>query len=320
MTIYDVFNGDADGICSLVQLRNAEPQNSQLVTGVKRDIQLMRKISPESGDVVNVLDVSFDKNRGGVEKALAAGAEVFYIDHHFSGDLPEHPKLTTRINLSANVCTSLLVNGYLKGQYAKWAIVGAFGDNLKDSALTLSKKIGLSNSEIEQLEHLGVYINYNGYGSCLEDLHFTPEQLYRSVVQYADPLLFMNDSKETFQKLEQGYKVDMAKADAIQAEFSNESVAAFILPHQTWSNRVSGVYSNDLANKNPSRGHAVLTEKDNGNYLISVRAPLANKVGADELCRRFPTGGGRAAAAGINELPSEQLSEFLDQFNQFYSV
>ncbi|MGB5082223.1 MAG: acetyltransferase, partial [Burkholderiales bacterium] len=34
----DVFNGDADGLCSLRQLRLAEPAESQLVTGVKRDI------------------------------------------------------------------------------------------------------------------------------------------------------------------------------------------------------------------------------------------------------------------------------------------
>ena len=42
---------------------------------------------------------------------------------------------------------------------------------------------------------------------------------------------------------------------------------------------------------------AVLTAKDNGNYLVSVREPLSNKTGADELCMRFPTGGGRKAAA-----------------------
>lgn len=42
MKIYDVFNGDADGICALVQLRLASPADSVLITGVKRDIELMR--------------------------------------------------------------------------------------------------------------------------------------------------------------------------------------------------------------------------------------------------------------------------------------
>jgi hypothetical protein len=34
MNNYDVFNGDADGICALVQLRNADPRDAELVTGV----------------------------------------------------------------------------------------------------------------------------------------------------------------------------------------------------------------------------------------------------------------------------------------------
>ena len=68
----------------------------------------------------------------------------------------------------------------------------------------------------------------------------------------------------------------------------------------------------------PDRGHAVLTEKANGNYLVSVRAPLNNKTGADELCMRFPTGGGRKAAAGVNDLPAELLNDFMDQFSAYY--
>jgi len=64
----------------------------------------------------------------------------------------------------------------------------------------------------------------------------------------------------------------------------------------------------------------VLTEKSNGNYLVSVRAPLRRKTGADELCRRFPTGGGRAAAAGINDLPQAMLGDFIEQFTVFYTV
>ena len=43
MTHIDIFNGDADGICALTQLRNAEPVQSTLITGVKRDIALVSK-------------------------------------------------------------------------------------------------------------------------------------------------------------------------------------------------------------------------------------------------------------------------------------
>ena len=61
MAYFDVFNGDADGICSLQQLRLAEPRESALVTGVKRDIALLKRVQAESGDEVTVLDVSLDK-------------------------------------------------------------------------------------------------------------------------------------------------------------------------------------------------------------------------------------------------------------------
>ena len=53
---------------------------------------------------------------------------------------------------------------------------------------------------------------------------------------------------------------------------------------------------------------------------VSVRAPLANRTGADEVCRQFPTGGGRKAAAGINRLAREDLARFIDVFCSFYAA
>ena len=75
MIHFDVFNGDADGICALIQLRNAEPREAELVTGVKRDINLLDRVEADPGSLVTVLDVSLDKNRAGLERALASGAE-----------------------------------------------------------------------------------------------------------------------------------------------------------------------------------------------------------------------------------------------------
>jgi hypothetical protein len=43
-----------------------------------------------------------------------------------------------------------------------------------------------------------------------------------------------------------------------------------------------------------------------------------NKQGADTLCRAFATGGGRAAAAGINSLPSAQLDLFFKTFDEVF--
>ena len=125
---YDVFNGDADGICSLVQLRLSNPKNSKLITGVKRDISLLKKISPVKKDSVTVLDISMKKNYQEVVDFLELGVEIFYADHHQSGDLLTHENFRFHINESSNICTSLTINKYLSGKYQEWAIVGAYGD------------------------------------------------------------------------------------------------------------------------------------------------------------------------------------------------
>ena len=47
--LFDVFNGDADGLCALHQLRLAEPADSELVTGPKRDISLLKRVNAAAG-------------------------------------------------------------------------------------------------------------------------------------------------------------------------------------------------------------------------------------------------------------------------------
>ena len=42
MSYIDIFNGDADGILALHQLRLTNPQKSRLITGVKRDTKLLQ--------------------------------------------------------------------------------------------------------------------------------------------------------------------------------------------------------------------------------------------------------------------------------------
>jgi hypothetical protein len=56
MAHFDVFNGDADGICSLLQLRLAAPIDSVLVTGVKCDTGLLPRVIAQPGDIVTVFD------------------------------------------------------------------------------------------------------------------------------------------------------------------------------------------------------------------------------------------------------------------------
>ncbi len=318
MTHYDIFNGDADGICALLQLRLQHPLQSQCITGIKRDIALCQRVDVKKDDCLTVLDISFDKNREAINKALHQGAHIFYCDHHYTGELPQHTHLTTHINTNPNVCTSLLINTYLKNAFTHWAIVGAFGDNLTDSAHALAKQSTLKQSQLNYLEKLGIYINYNAYGGSLDDLHIHPKLLYQQLLLYPDPLVLKKHTNGIFDHLETSYHDDMRKIDQAHCIYEHPQAAVFHLPNAAWARRVSGTMGNQLANRHPKRAHAIVTEQASGDYLVSVRAPLINRQGADTLCRQFPTGGGRAAAAGINQLPSEQLNNFVEQFSQHY--
>ena len=308
---YDVFNGDADGICALIQLRHADPRpDATLVTGVKRDIQLLERVPSEGVGRVAALDISFDKNRDQVIRLLGAGANVFFCDHHFAGEIPEDGGLEVLISPASEVCTSALVSGRLRGRFAEWASVGAFGDNLDATA---DKLIANLDHAVDRnaLRQLGVCVNYNAYGASLEDLHFSPAELYQRMAQFDSPSTLIDEDSELFETLTEAYRQDMHSANTAPRAFEDDDIAVVSLPDAAWARRVSGVYGNDLANQSPDRAHAVLTDIDGG-YLVSVRAPLNNRSGADEVCRQFDTGGGRAAAAGINKLPHDELGRFID--------
>lgn len=315
----DVFNGDADGICALIQLRRAVPAESVLVTGVKRDICLLDKVYAQAGDRVAVLDISMDSNRGGLLALLNQQVEVFYADHHFAGEIPAHPGLTALIDTDANLCTSLLINRHVGETSLAWAVAGAFGDNLADSASRVAEPLNLDAARLGQLQQLGVCINYNAYGDTPEDLHIAPDDLYRRLAPYPTPFDFIADQPLMYQQLLNGYAEDMRSAANTQAEYENGRIAVFILPDEKWARRVSGVWGNELANRHPDRAHAVLSHNNRGGYQVSVRAPLTNKTGADALCRQFPEGGGRQAAAGINHLDRDRLGEFIEAFRVRYA-
>lgn len=315
LTDYDIFNGDADGICALQQLRLHTPSTATLITGVKREINLLKQVETGSGYLLTVLDISLDKNRSDLLRLLRNGATIDYVDHHFAGDIPSHPNLTTHINTEANICTSLLMNQRLHGAHHLWAAVGAFGDNLFDVANRLLTEC--NSSEVKQIENLGTLLNYNGYGITLDDLFFHPADLYRAIAPYLNPLHFIADHP-AFSTLQQGYSDDMERIKSIPLDNKNSHSQLLMLPECDWSRRVSGVYGNLLARQYPDRAHALVTALSDGSYRISVRAPLTNKQGADRLCMQFPTGGGRMAAAGINALPATLLDAFCQQFGEFW--
>ncbi len=317
MNHFDVFNGDADGLCALHQLRLEQPLDSVLVTGVKRDIALLQRVAAAPGDTITALDISLDTNRAALIALLERGVSVEYFDHHYAGVVPAHPKLTVHIDTAPGVCTGMIVDRHLGGRRRIWAVVAAYGDNLGAAAAQLALSLGLDATHLEALRDLGETLAYNAYGETEADLVVAPAELYRLLRPYADPFAFMRDER-VFREMSEARRADLVLANAIEPEVVLAGASVYVLPDAPWSRRVQGVFANELARARPRQAHAVLTPTTVGTYTVSVRAPLATRTGADTLCRQFATGGGRAAAAGINQLPHDDLPRFVQALEAAY--
>lgn len=318
---YDVFNGDADGIIALLQLRLSEPKESVLVAGVKRDIKLLSQVVAQK-DVssVTALDVSMEKNQDALHSLLAEKIDVFYCDHHRTGEVPTSNHLEILIDTAPECCTSLLINQKLNGDHVAWAIAAAFGDNLNAVANQLALENGFDEAQIAFLEELGTLVNYNGYGASLDDLHFSPVELYQALYQYPNPFDLLDDEGSVFYRLRAAYQSDYQQVTSLDPAYENEAARVFELPSETWARRISGVFGNEIVNQDPNRAQAVLTQNQDGeSYMVSLRAPLSNRTGADEVCSSFETGGGRKAAAGINVLPEADKQRFIQALTDYYS-
>jgi len=318
MQFYDIFNGDADGLCALQQLRLEEPRASVLVTGVKRDIHLLARVQAQSGDELTVLDIALSSNADELARLLASGVRCRYFDHHAPGTIPRHPNLKTFIDTSPEVCTSLLVDRYLDGRQRLWAVVAAFGDNLAAPALRAAAPLGLDEGDLTRLRQLGEALNYNAYGKTTDDLHYHPADLFQTMSGFCDPLDFIT-GEPIFDVLRNAYNDDLDRAWHRRPEISHEKYAIVMLPEAAWTRRVHGAFGNRLAEKEPGRAHAVLVTKPGG-YTVSVRAPIERPRGADALCRKFETGGGRTGAAGINLLPEAELRRFFTEFEKQFTA
>lgn len=309
----DVFNGDADGLCSLHQLRMAEPRDSLRITGVKRDIALLQRVAPQPGLQVTVLDISLDRNSEALQRLLLADAEVEYIDHHAARLRFQHENLRLLIDESPQICTALLVNQRLGGRYRPWAIVGAFGDNLMGVATAMARDHGYSEAQIRQLARLGQLLNYNAYGEAVADLIVPPDRLYRLLHAYEDPLEFTAEA-QVYRQLEQGFREDEQRLGHVQALWRGHGAELYLLPGESWARRLCGSLANRLMIHNQARAVAVLTRRSDGDYLVSLRT--VEGIDAQALCARYLGGGGRATAAGIDRLPTEQIERFIDHFSQ----
>ena len=313
---YDVFNGDADGICALHQLRLCQPvPDRQLITGVKRDTNLLDRpeLAEISGCSLTVFDVSLNRNAKALTALLQRRNTISYFDHHQADAVPVHPGLTAHIDQRPDTCTSLIVNDLIGGCHLAWAICGAFGDNLGVRAL--AEAAAFNPLEVAILREIGELLNYNGYGLTLDDLHYHPAELYKEVATYPDPFTFFHQSA-CIPTLRVGYRQDLDLAGSAQISMIGKNRLT-ILPDAPWARRISGTFANIQARKNSQIANCLITPNGDDTLQVSIRAPLAAPGKAGTLCQAF-AGGGRPGAGGVNNLPVRMLNDFIDAFSATY--
>ena len=316
----DVFNGDADGILARHQYRLSHPvPETRLVSGLKRDVKLISQLAELSHGAVTVFDISLESNESDVETLLQGKVNFLWFDHHRRGALLDGPQLETHIDLSPSTCTSLIVNDVLGGAHLAWAIAGAFGDNLSDVAMPLGLSHGYSEAQLGELRQLGETLNYNGYGEHRDDLAAWPVDVALDLQAYSDPFTYMAES-EIFARIASQKTQDEAIMGDSEVLHLSTSGEILLLPAGAASRRMSGMLSNEKVYAEPELAHATFTTLDDGmGYRVSIRAPKARPKGADVLASRFPTGGGRASAGGVNALPFAKLDEFFDAFDEVFA-
>ena len=315
MKYLDFFNGDADGIISLHQYRMHYPQNSEVFTGVKRDVELLRHCTDIKKSKFTVFDVSLLSNKDHVNKILSNGNTIRWFDHHEPGETKLGDNFEIFVDTDPNCCTNILVDKYIDGLHRPWTICGAYGDNLHEQA----EKLNPCFNEIymSYLKEIGETLNYNGYGNQESDLTAHPKDVYLDIKDYESPFEYRKKSI-LYNKINTQMKSDESELNSSEVLYSSDSGSIILLPDTKASIRYSGIYSNKQTTDNPNKAFAILTNINDDTYRISIRSPKNNPVGASKLALSFPTGGGREKAAGINELPKTELKKFIDKFEDIY--
>ena len=318
MTNYDVFNGDTDGIFAWHQLRLTHPRDAEIITGVKRDVNLASKVNAEEGDLVTIMDVSHAKNRKDVQRILDSGAIIEYFDHHDPKELIDHPNITYHINTEPNISTGLIVNSHVNGQNRLWSIATAFGDNHLDLAMNMAKSESLSDEQVLILKQIGLVVNYNSYGQTIEDLFYSPEEIAEAARACGSDIFKFLEQGDIFSTLLENFNADMSSA-VCQEPFSiSENGVIYTLPNEAWTHRIMGSFSNHLVSTNKNLACAIAVLNSDGTYRISVRSSINNPHGAGNLCGNFG-GGGREKAGGINNLPASDMNTFKEEFDKVFS-
>lgn len=264
MTHYDILNGDADGLCALVQLRLQQPAETTLVTGVKRDIWLLDRIKAGPGDRLTVLDISLDSNRNDLQRILVAGAQVETTPHRSPitrAGRPHRHRLgrvhqPARRPASCRRAASMGHRRRLRRQPSS-------------SARQLAATTTFSAIEIVQLQALGEALNYNAYGEAVADLryphlkqrHPASADFSHEIYQQAIVRLSANHPDGTG---DPAFRVEQAA----NQEFHEGSAGAGRHGHQEKGNP----FREQQANRGGKR-HEGVSERENFSLVAALLAP-----------------------------------------------
>ena len=280
------YNGDADGICSMVQWGLVYGIEGKRITGVKRDIELLERVSPNPDDEIIVMDISLARNHARAVELSSQGFDITWFDHHLAGDPID--AIATHIDTSSDVCTARIVEKFL-GVDSDWAQVALHGDGLS------------VHSSKPEFKELGELLNYNGYGADLSDLHFHPDELLLLCLQAKTPQNFMDT--QAFMTLKNGFESDLSNAKNIEP-----SNGYYLLPNEAWARRVVGVMAHRI-NESGDGPHVIAIDKGE-----TLQVSIRGSEGIGELCKMFG-GGGRATAGGIDALPKSEIAALMKEVN-----
>jgi hypothetical protein len=139
------------------------------------------------------------------------------------------------------------------------------------------------------------------------------------VSRYEDPFDFIARDG-AYATLCAGYEADCAQLQRLRPHWQRPGGAVYLLPQAPWAARVGGVLANQLAAREAGAAFAILSVDADGHYLVSVRSGTPEHCSASGLCEQFPGGGGRRAAAGINQLPASELAPFIARFSSYFGL
>lgn len=315
-----IFNGDADGIVAQHIFALVHGRPDRRVTGLKRDIHLLRKLPALTAARLDVFDISLRQNRPELDALLSHdGITVDWFDHHDPGEPLAHPRLSLHVNQSPGTCSAVIVDAHLGRKHPVWAALAAYGDNLPVTGDALARAANVSAEDRARLSRAGVLVNYNAYGEDEGDVLYAPASLAERIEPFRSALDFSRE-ESLLAPLQAQFDSDRARCDGLAPAAETPGAAAFLLPDAPWARRFAATWANARVLARPAQALAMLHPNSQGGYVVSLRAPreASSAPSAADLAKEFPTGGGRRLAAGINQLPPAELEKFLARFAEYF--